>query len=222
MKTLLLTLFLGSLMVSCNTDQSHLFKEGDIISKLKLDDSGRFLSASLINNTSIDTYLTDNFNIKIYKLDSNGKYINWTDVFVHNTFYLSDYMDTTLSIWDYTDTIYFDNAMIQISDSSYSKLKNEYLTRMDVQDSLEELSALDCFELNLWSLLFIKKERPYIKKIDLYPLLVAKGSFKIFCYYRPKKSFCCDYFYLELPNKINNHYIFDNKIKSDTIFISYE
>ena len=222
MRILLLTLSLSSLMVSCNTNQSHRFKEGDIISKIKLDDSGRVLSVNLINNTSIDTYLTDNFNIKIYKLDSNGKYINWTDVFLNNTFYLSDYMDTNFSIWDYIDTIYFDSAMIKISDSSYSKLKNEYLTKMNIRDSLEELSALDCFEWNLWSLLFIKKERLYKKKIDLYPLLVTKGSFKIFYYYIPKKYFYCDYFYLELPDKINNHYIFDNKIKSDTIFISYE
>ena len=222
MKTLLLTLFFGFLMVSCNTNQSHRFKEGDIISKIKLDDSGRVLSVSLINNTSIDTYLTDNFNIKIYKLDSNGKYIDWTDVFLNNTFYLSDYMDTSFSVYDYIDTTYFDYSNIKISDSSYSKLTNEYLTRMTIRDSLDEHFALACFGWNLRSVNLIKKKRPYEKKIDLYPLIFAKGSFKIFYHYIPEKYFSCDFFFLELPDKIDNHYIFNNLIKSDTIFISYK
>ena len=213
MRILLLTLSLSSLMVSCNTNQSHRFKEGDIISKIKLDDSGRVLSVSLINNTSIDTYLTSTFNIEIYKLDSNGKYIYWTDSFLDNIF----------PLWHYIDTTYFDDSGInEISDSSYSKLTNEYLTKMNIRDSLEESSALDFLEWNLRSLLFIKKEIPFEEKIDLYPLLFVKGSFKIFYYYLPKEYLLYDSFYLKLPDKIDNHYIFDNKIKSDTIFISYE
>ena len=123
------------------------------------------------------------------------------------------------------DTTYFDDSGIhKISDSSYSKLTNKCLTRMNIRDSLEKLSALQFFYWNLWSLLFIKKERPYEKKIDLYPLLFAKGSFKIFYYYVPKEYIFYDfnYNYIKLPDKIDNHYIFNKPIKSDTIFISYE
>lgn len=220
MRILLLTLFISSLMVSCNTNQSHSFKEGDIISKVKLDDSGRVFSVSLINNTSIDTYLTNicTFNIKIYKLDSNGKYIDWTDSFSNNIFPLWHYIDTT-----YIDTTYFDDSGIhKISHSSSSKLRNEYLTRMNIRDSLEKLSALNFLDWNLWCLTFIKKGRTFEEKIDLYPLILSKGSFKIFYYNTPKKYLWNDSFFLELPDKIDNYYIFNNKIKSDTIFISYE
>ena len=171
------------------------------------------MSVSVINNASIDTYITNRFNIKIYKLDSNGKYIDWTGSFLNNIF----------PLWHYIDTTYFDDSGIyDISDSSYSKLTNKYLTRMNIRDSLEELSAADFLDLNLRNLVFIKKERPYEKKIDLYPLIVAKGSFKIFYYYIPEEYLLYDHFYLKLPDKIDNHYIFNNLIKSDTIFISYE
>ena len=212
MRTLTLTLFLGYFIVSCNTNQSHRFKEGDIISNLQIDNSGRMLLVSLINNTSIDTYLTSTFNIKIYKLDPNGKYIDWTDTFLGNIF----------PLWHYMDTTTFDHSKFQISDSSCSKLTNEYLAKMNIRDSLEKLSALGFLDWRLSCLLFIKKERPFEEKIDLYPLLYAKGSFKIFYYYKPKKHFWYDSFRLEFPEKIGKHYIFDNPIKSDTIFVLYE
>jgi hypothetical protein len=200
------TFFVFSLM-SCNNKYSD---EG-IICDLVLSDDQEKITVKLINKMTDDIYLTNEFNLKIYRQGSNGNYSDWTDIYLNNRIALEPFMSDKST----------DDTTAQITSEARSELIKEYLKKYDVKDSIQELSLRDLMDWNLGSLLFLRKGSMILQEISLYPLKHARGTYKVIYSYNPEGSFSYDTLQFNLPESINGFTRFDNKIEADTLILKF-
>ena len=207
MKYLTAFIFLVFSVISCHDKYSD---EG-IICDLVLSDDQEKITVKLINKMFNDIYLTNEFNLNIYRKGSNGKYSDWTGIYLNNRIALEPFMSDEL----------VDDTTARITSEARSELIKEYLEKYNVKDSIQELSLRDLMDWNLGSLLFLKKGSIMEQEVSLYTLKHARGTYKISYSYNPESSFSYDALQFNLPESINGYTRFDHKIKSDTLLVNF-
>jgi hypothetical protein len=158
-----------------------------------------------------DIFLVNSAVFSIYKL-SEGIYSDW-----NNDYFIS--MITSGVANDFQTPDEFNLSPLR--KNTYDSLVERYTKNFDVLDSVSFKSNVDFLKRRLSSMVFIEKGEKLLGSFSLFPLIEHKGAFKIVCSYKPDNGVSSDFFDFRYPAKIDGYKRMDNKMVSDTLYITY-